>query len=132
LIVVDASALVAIAAEEPDRHLYIAALEQSDAAHLAAPNYLETGLLLVRRNIVANRREFDIWLKDAGIIVRADLPLGTDALDAYLRYGKGLHPARLNLADCFAYALAKTLDAPLLYKGDDFAKTDIRSALQPT
>ena len=54
------------------------------------------------------------------------------ALDAYLRFGKGLHPARLNLGDCFAYALAKALDAPLLYKGDDFAMTDIRSALQPT
>jgi ribonuclease VapC len=132
LIVVDASALVAIAAEEPDRHRYIDALERSDAAHLAAPNYLEAGLVLVRRNVVANRREFDTWLKDSGVIVRADLPLATDALDAYLRYGKGLHPARLNLADCFAYALAKTLDAPLLYKGDDFAQTDIRSALQPT
>ncbi|HYE45293.1 MAG TPA: type II toxin-antitoxin system VapC family toxin, partial [Caulobacter sp.] len=44
----------------------------------------------------------------------------------------GRHPAKLNLGDCFAYALAKRLDAPLLYKGDDFAKTDIRSAVQPT
>lgn len=132
MIVVDASALVAIATEEPDRHRYIAALAQSDAAHMAAPNYLETGLVLVRRNVVASRREFDTWLKDAGVTVRVDLPLATDALDAYLRYGKGLHPARLNLADCFAYALAKTLDAPLLYKGDDFAQTDIRSAIQPT
>ncbi len=50
------------------------------------------------------------------------------ALQAHLRYGKGRHPARLNLSDCFAYALAKQLDAPLLYKGDDFSQTDIRSA----
>jgi ribonuclease VapC len=54
--------------------------------------------------------------------------LADGALSAFLRFGKGNDPARLNLADCFAYALAKTLDLPLLYKGDDFAKTDIRSA----
>ena len=132
MIAVDASALVAIAAEEPDRDRYIAVLERSDAAHIAAPNYLETGLLLVRRKVVANRRDFDIWLSGVGVTLRPDLPLATEALDAYLRFGKGFHPARLNLADCFAYALAKTLEAPLLFKGDDFARTDIRSALQPT
>ena len=53
-----------------------------------------------------------------------------DAVQAYARFGKASrHPARLNFGDCFAYALAKSLDAPLLYKGDDFARTDIRSAL---
>lgn len=51
------------------------------------------------------------------------------AFDAYRRYGKGIHPAGLNLADCAAYALAKSLDAPLLFKGDDFARTDVRRAL---
>lgn len=51
------------------------------------------------------------------------------ALDAYLTYGEGRHPARLNLADCLAYALAKQLDAPLLYKGEDFPLTDVKSAL---
>ena len=59
----------------------------------------------------------------------ASTAVDTLALDAYLRFGKGRHPAKLNLADCFAYALAKTLDAPLLYKGDDFPLTDVRSAL---
>jgi ribonuclease VapC len=51
------------------------------------------------------------------------------AFDAYCRFGKGNHPARLNLCDCAAYALAKSLDAPLLFKGNDFARTDIRRAL---
>lgn len=55
--------------------------------------------------------------------------LADAAAEAFLRFGKGLHPAKLNFGDCMAYALAKSLDAPLLYKGDDFAKTDIRSAL---
>ena len=49
--------------------------------------------------------------------------------DGYRRWGKGIHPAGLNLGDCAAYALAKSLDAPLLFKGDDFAKTDVRRAL---
>lgn len=57
---------------------------------------------------------------------------GAVALGAYLTYGRGVHRARLNLGDCFAYALAKELDAPLLYKGNDFLHTDIRPALQPT
>ena len=57
---------------------------------------------------------------------------GDAALRAYLAFGRGVHRAGLNLGDCFAYALAKQLDAPLLYKGDDFSVTDIRPALQPT
>jgi ribonuclease VapC len=132
LIVVDASALIAIATGEPDWKLYAEALERSDTAYLSAPNYLETGLILVSRGIVADRAGFDVWLNDTGVVVRPDLPHAADGLDAYIRFGKGFHPARLNLGDCFAYALAKALDAPLLYKGDDFALTDIRSALQPT
>ena len=59
-------------------------------------------------------------------------PRGAAALRAYLQYGKGVHRAGLNLGDCYAYALAKAMDAPLLYKGEDFVFTDIRPALQPT
>ena len=129
MIVVDASALIAIATGEPDASLYAKALEQSDTAYLSSPNYLETGLILVRRGIASGSRDVEVWLNEAGVSIRADLPLAADALDAYLRFGKGFHPARLNLGDCFAYALAKALDAPLLYKGDDFALTDVRSAL---
>jgi ribonuclease VapC len=70
----------------------------------------------------------DRWLDQLAVRVN-DTPVTQAALDAYLRFGKGRHPARLNLGDCFAYALAKALDAPLLYKGDDFALTDVRSAL---
>jgi ribonuclease VapC len=129
LIAVDASALLAIAFEEFDARLYADALGQADAAYIAPANYLETGILLTRRGYVADRRELNTWLAEAGVTVRDDLALAGGSLDAYLRFGKGFHPARLNLADCFAYALAKQLDVPLLYKGDDFAQTDIRSAL---
>ena len=129
MIVVDASALVAIVMAEPEAVRFKAALEKVDGAWLSPINYVETGLLLIGRGAFAEPTEMNAWLAAMGITVREDLDLATPALQAYLTYGKGRHPARLNLADCFAYALAKQLDAPLLYKGDDFALTDIRSAL---
>jgi ribonuclease VapC len=132
VIVVDASALVAIGLTESDMRAYQRALAQSDASYLCAINYVETMMVLQRYGIVSSVEELDAWLDRQGVELMEGQDLGEAAADAYLRYGRGCHPARLNLGDCFAYALAKTLDAPLLYKGDDFAKTDIRSALQPT
>jgi ribonuclease VapC len=133
LIAVDSSALVAIAAEEPDWRRYLEPLlDSSDGGVITPINYVETGVILVRRGFVPSHRQFDQWLSSIDVAVDEGRALGSSALAAYLRYGKGVHPARLNLADCFAYALAKQLDAPLLYKGDDFARTDVRSALQPT
>jgi ribonuclease VapC len=132
LIVVDTSALIAIVFEEPDADRYVAALSEADAAFIAPVNYVEAGVLFQRRGRFATSENFGSWLAGAGVEPRNDLSLSEAALDAYIRFGKGFHPARLNLADCFAYALAKALDAPLLYKGDDFAMTDIRSAVQPT
>jgi ribonuclease VapC len=132
LITVDASALIAIAFEEPEESQFITALARASEAHISPVNYLETGLILLRRRRFASRPQFETWLADMGVTLREDLSLGGEALATYLRFGKGFHRARLNLADCFAYALAKRLDVPLLYKGDDFAKTDIRSALHPT
>jgi len=129
LIVVDASALVAIAQLEPDRRRYQEVLATTDAAYLSPINYVETGILLESRKLLPRATSFESWLASFDIELREDLELGPAALAAYLRYGKGYHPARLNLADCFAYALAKKLDAPLLFKGDDFSKTDVRSAL---
>lgn len=128
MIVVDTSALVAIAAGEPDRRVYQAALENADVAYLAQINYVELGIVLARQEIIAGHEDLDAWLTAAGVTQNYEVDLSRAALQAYLRYGKGRHPARLNLADCFAYALAQTLDVPLLYKGDDFAQTDVRSA----
>jgi ribonuclease VapC len=129
LIVVDASALVAIGALEPDFRRYAEALEQSDTAIVSHPNYVETGIILIGRDHLEDQAHLNAWLTSLDVAVWDGDGLATAALAAYLRFGRGFHPARLNLADVFAYALAKTLDVPLLYKGDDFAKTDIRSAL---
>ncbi|WP_337185934.1 type II toxin-antitoxin system VapC family toxin [Phenylobacterium sp.] len=129
MIVVDTSALIAIAAKEVDWRAHLAAIEAADRAVIGQVNFVETGTVLVSRGYIDQSASLTDWL-DAFAVTPYDAPhLGPDALSAYLRYGKGRHPARLNLGDCFAYALAKALDAPLLYKGDDFARTDVRSAL---
>jgi ribonuclease VapC len=132
LIVVDASALVAIGLDDSDSEAFLQAITTSDAAVMSAINYVETGIVLVRHGIFAARDHLDDWLRAFSVEVVDSPGSGAAALAAYLRFGRGFHPARLNLADCFAYALARQLDVPLLYKGDDFAQTDIRSALQPT
>ena len=132
MIVVDASALVAIALKEPEQTTFTAVLRTADSAWVTPINYVEIGLILRQRKYIDTRLDLDEWLAGYDVAVDYRSQIAQPALEAYLTFGKGLHPARLNLGDCFAYALAKQLDAPLLYKGDDFAKTDIRSALQPT
>jgi ribonuclease VapC len=131
LIVVDASALIAIALAEPEESAFSNVLIVSGGAFIAPVNYVEVGVILRQRRFVETRAQLDEWLAAYKVEIEEGRPLAPLALEAYYRFGKGLHRARLNLGDCFAYALAKQLDAPLLYKGDDFARTDIRSALQP-
>jgi ribonuclease VapC len=128
-IVVDSSALVAIGTFEPDRPAFIQAIETASEILISPINYVETGVVLTGRGHFVSREGFDEWLSNYRIRVAAEPVIDALALDAYLKFGKGRHPAKLNLADCFAYALAKSLDAPLLYKGDDFRMTDVRSAL---
>jgi ribonuclease VapC len=129
MIVVDTSALVSIAIEEPDHLPIMQTLLASDRTVISAVNYVEAGVALISRGHLQDRVELDLWLVQLGVAVHPGPEDYAQALHAYLSYGKGRHPARLNLADCFAYALAKQLDAPLLFKGDDFPLTDVRSAL---
>jgi ribonuclease VapC len=129
-LVVDASALVALGMNEPERDLIEAALTSASEVQAASINITEAGIVLVLRFGRFTPEQYEAWLSLLGVV---QVPLdGSAALAAYLQYGKGVHRAGLNLGGCFAYALAKRLDAPLLYKGDDFVFTDIRPALQPT
>ena len=130
ILVVDASALVAIGLDEPERTRMQGCLQEADEAVVAPVNLTEAGLALVLRHAKFTASQFHEWVQGHGIAERH--VAGIDALAAYLQYGKGVHRAGLNLGDCFAYALAKQLEAPLLYKGADFVFTDVRSALQPT
>ena len=127
-IVVDSSALVAILTGEADASELLDRLATASERCLSATNHLETRIVLgYGRNLPSSHIEELIarWQID---IVPFDEALSDLAFAAYGRYGKGRHPARLNLGDCAAYALAKARGWPLLYKGDDFAETDIERA----
>lgn len=94
---------------------------------ISAPTLLETAIVLNKRGVLAEIRSL---LADLTVeIVAFDESLAWRAFAAHQRFGKGNHPAGLNFGDCFSYALAVSRDAPLLFKGEDFAKTDVRRAL---
>ncbi len=131
MIVIDSSALLAIFFGEPERQAFQEVITGAERCVISAVNAHETASVLrLRRGLVAVAGFWDM-LKDNGIeIVPFDERQVLAAAGAFDRYGKGIHSkARLNLADCAAYALAKTMNAPLLFKGDDFAHTDVEAYL---
>ena len=125
--IVDSSALVAILSGEPDARRYVTAIAQAARARISAANFLEAAIVLEGRG--AARNELDDFLAEHGIQIE---PVTADharrAREAWRRFGKGNHPAGLNFGDCFAYALADAEREPLLFKGDDFARTDVGAA----
>lgn len=129
MIVVDASALVAIGDFEPDAGAYVRALEQASGSIMSVVNAVEVGLVLIGRRRLQDVDELNRWFGDLSVEVDHSGVTHDLALAAYLSFGRTYHPARLNLGDCFAYALARRLDAPLLYKGADFDLTDVKRAI---
>lgn len=126
MIVVDTSALIAVAANEPEAAGCEAAMTTNDLL-LSAATLAET-LIVARRKKVEDSVQVLLDSLDPEVIAVSE-GLAVMAAEAYGRWGKGFHPARLNYGDCFSYALAEFYACPLLYVGDDFARTDIRSAL---
>jgi len=127
--VVDTSALVSMLIGEPDAPNFARLLRNAPQKRISAANYVELQIVMLRRtgeNDPALAR--DIVERAAIDVVPVSKPQADLAAEAYRTYGKGRHRAALNFGDCFAYALAKQLDAPLLYKGTDFAATDITPA----
>jgi ribonuclease VapC len=130
MMVVDASALAAIFFMEPDAPKLLRALQQTPHAWISAANYLEVAIIIDNRGEPEQMVDLDLFLTGAEVeIVPVTAGQARVARDAYRRFGKGNHPAGLNFGDCFAYALAKERNLPLLFKGDDFARTDLRPAL---
>jgi ribonuclease VapC len=130
VIVVDTSAVIAIAREEPEGDSFLQILAREPELAMSAVNWLEARIVLYGRLGEAGLA----WLRDlmasAGIRVEAVSPdLADHAFAAFRRFGKGRHPARLNICDCFAYALAREAGAALLFKGGDFSRTDIVPAV---
>ena len=130
MIVVDASAVCAILLDEPEKPAMVQALRDSNLSLISPVNLWEAGVSLQQRQVIDSDRVMRAFLADAGVSVAeiGGVEAGL-AFEAWRAFGKGQHPARLNLGDCFAYALAKSRDLPLLFKGEDFAMTDIRPVL---
>lgn len=125
--VIDTSALLAVFLGEAERPRFLESITQAETRRISAANALETGIVLEARRGEAAGREFDLFLHQAKVdIIPVDAEQIEIARVAWRKYGKGRHPAALNFGDCFAYALAKVLGEPLLAKGSDFARTDIK------
>lgn len=126
--IVDSSALLAIIQGEPEAAACAERL-LAEECRISAANWVEAGVVVDNRSIGA-QRDFDELLQLGEVaIVPVDAQQAHIARDAYRRYGRGSgHPARLNYGDCFAYALAVSSGESLLFVGDDFSETDIRSA----
>ena len=129
--VVDSSALIAVLLAEPEQSEFARILAKSDVTYMSNANVLESIQVAVGKLGEIGRNHLEILIAESQIsVVGFDKQQLAHAIDAFMRFGRGRgHPAKLNFGDCMAYALAKSLDAPLLYKGNDFAQTDIRSAL---
>lgn len=124
--VIDTSAVVAIALNEPEATLFEQCIVADSERLISAATLLEVAMVLETRLGEAAGRELDLWLLKAGVdIVAVDTDQIEVARRAWRHFGKGRHPAGLNYGDCFSYALAFTRQEPLLFKGDDFSKTDI-------
>jgi ribonuclease VapC len=127
--VVDTSAIIAIMAGEADAERYARAIERARTPLISAASWLETAMVLTRWYGDGVEAELDRLMQAAALeIVPVNALQARLALQAYLRFGKGRHPAALNYGDCMSYALAKASGNALLYKGADFAQTDIAAA----
>lgn len=129
--IVDTSAILAILFEEHDAEVYARALTEADSCRMSAANFVEAAIVVDAQTKDKGSRQFDAFFRRAGIAIE---PVSEEqahvARQAYTDFGKGRHPAGLNFGDCFAYALAKVTGEPLLFKGKDFKRTDIISALE--
>jgi ribonuclease VapC len=130
-VVIDSSAVVAILLAEPEAVVFAHAIEQDRVRLISTVSALEVNLVMGNRKGPAAVREFDLFLHRSTIEI---VPFNGEQFElargAWLKYGKGRHPAALNLGDCCSYALARVSGDLLLAKGNDFVKTDLRMVLQ--
>jgi ribonuclease VapC len=128
--VIDSSALLAILQDEPERRRFNEAIEAAAERLLSVATFVEVSIVIDARYGPPGLHHVDLFLDRADIeLVDVDAEQARIARDAYSRFGKGRHPAGLNFGDCFSYALAHTRGLPLLFKGEDFARTDLAAAI---
>lgn len=128
--IVDSSAVIAILFKEPEALSFATAIGGSASVAIAAPTLVETAIVAEGRSGGGMSDRLDALLAELDPeVVAFTAEHAALARDAWRRFGKGRHPAGLNLGDCFAYALAVARDETLLFKGDDFARTDVKAAI---
>ena len=128
--ILDTSVLVAVLFGEPEADLYIRLIHSAERCLISAGSFLELSVVIERQTAPEVARQCDMFFRRAGIMIEPfTVEQAHIARQAFHDFGKGRHKAGLNFGDCFAYALAKITGEPLLFKGEDFKKTDLVSAL---
>jgi len=127
-VILDTSALIAILYGEPERASFARHIHEADICRISVANFVELCMVVEHQLGLDAGRQVDALFRRTGIMIEpVTVEHGHLARQAFLDYGKGRHKAGLNYGDCFAYALAKSTGEPLLFKGNDFALTDVRS-----
>jgi ribonuclease VapC len=127
--ILDTSALVAILYGEPEARDFVERVHGADVCRISVANHVELSMVVESQLGSNGMRQTEAFLRRAGVVVEpVTIEQGDLARQAFLDFGKGRHKAGLNFGDCFAYALSRATGEPLLFKGDDFARTDIRRA----
>ena len=131
MIAIDTSAVIAILRGEDEAEPFALAIAEAEQCFISAVGLLEASMVMVGRGRPEVADRVDALVQDLAIeIVPFDGELARESRVAFIRFGKGRHPAGLNFGDCVSYALAQARGLPLLYKGDDFARTDVVSAVR--
>lgn len=128
MIAVDTSSLVAVVLGETDAERHLERLRRGPA-QLSSVSLVEATIVVDARQGADAVRDLELLVEATVDVVAVDLEHARTAVAAWRRFGKGRHPAALNFGDCFSYAVARLAGIPLLYKGDDFAQTDVAAAL---
>lgn len=129
--ILDTSAIIAVLRDEPEAAAMAQAIEQAGACHVSVVSYVEAAIVIDSSRSPVSSRRFDDFFRQAHIVIESVLPEHARiAREAYRDFGKGRHRAGLNFGDCFAYSLAKTTGQPLLYKGNEFRRTDVEPAMR--
>lgn len=124
--VIDTSAILAILQGEPERRIFLEAIEAADSTRMSVASFVETSTVIESRYGVEGLRDLDRFISRASIeLVPVDAEQGQLARSAFSRFGKGRNRAGLNYGDCFSYAASISLGEPLMCKGDDFIHTDV-------
>jgi ribonuclease VapC len=127
-VVIDSSVLIAILLAEPDAEYYANLLSEASDIYISAVSVFESSMVIESKKGEEGAKEYDLLLEIISpTIVAFDSQQANLARIAWQNYGKGRHPAKLNFGDCCSYAIAKYLNQSLLFKGDDFSKTDIQT-----